>query len=1040
MVDLKTGIGYQMDLNKGVQRQTIRPALLQGDAEAHKLEISCVRNGVPVLLSNEAVTGYFVRADGRTVLIDGTVEGGKACVVLPTECYAVEGTFELVVRASVSGDSACAIYWGGGAVRRSRTDAVVDPGQVVPNLEALLAQIAEMERVNDEANAVLTDLDGYQTGMVRASNVYLTPSNYATQLPDANDAMNGMTYFVNNEITAAHIKNLPMYGQFATLTTIHSRASDAHGKFQLYAGMGWMYLRTEYGSGTSFINWSPWQEVTNHADSLSGRINSGHFSHTSSGVCVEQRGLEVGATYRVVAWNMENALNGDQPMLYVFKKDGTNVDYKNVEKMGHWLVYHDIVVDDTVDYLRLYMNKASSATSCSCDWAVYKLGFGPMQEVLDSLVRDMGTLNQTAATYPNTTARIFRRVVCCGDSYTSGHVAVNGAAAATNEDFAWPAYMSLLTGSPWENCGCSGCNVLTWQTHERGLPRAKALGKAQAYVIGLMINDASSTERAVTLGTAADIGGTAQSYYGGMSAIIRELNAISPKAKIFVNTCPKSDAAFAGYNQAVRDIVTEYASTYPVHCIDLAEHAKLYGLGPLSLDAVGGHYSAIGYQQFAVIYERILSEYINAHVTAFQDVSAIEYVKPFDAEAEHNQLAQDVASFKQEIRKEINEQVSQLSEEMTKSLIGLPVECEKSGSIVSITDGAARPAVQLVTHIEPVQSGSGDPSPDNVRPISGWNKVAAQRTGKNIAEFVDGLAIYTDGSVLSHDKRCATKNPIKIKAGYSYVVSGVGVLFIYALYTENMEMIRRITSIAPGTVLDTSGGAYMHVCAYIDEETVATVETNKPQVELGTIATPYEPCQGQTLTADLPETVYGGFRNWTSGEQKSTKYVYQFTGDEVFAKSPSRAVYSMTWDNNLLNGWIAKIETDQNNKNIVCSHFRGEAYVGMSDDCVSTYLGTQGKAIGFFSPAHSDAAAFAAFLKQQYSAGTPVTVVCNLEPLYWEKLTPGTPQQIDMLKGTTNVWSDTGDTDLVYVADTKLYIDGKFAELEAAILSQGANV
>lgn len=46
-----------------------------------------------------------------------------------------------------------------------------------------------------------------------------------------------------------------------------------------------------------------------------------------------------------------------------------------------------------------------------------------------------------------------------------------------------------------------------------------------------------------------------------------------------------------------------------------------------------------------------------------------------------------------------------------------------SGPIVSISDALAAPLRSLVANIEPVQSGSGDPSPDNVRPISGWSEV-----------------------------------------------------------------------------------------------------------------------------------------------------------------------------------------------------------------------------------------------------------------------------------------------------------------------------
>lgn len=53
------------------------------------------------------------------------------------------------------------------------------------------------------------------------------------------------------------------------------------------------------------------------------------------------------------------------------------------------------------------------------------------------------------------------------------------------------------------------------------------------------------------------------------------------------------------------------------------------------------------------------------------------------------------------------------------------IENSASGTIASFSDGANLPVSELLVGIEAVQSGSGDPSPENVRPISGW-------TGANI--------------------------------------------------------------------------------------------------------------------------------------------------------------------------------------------------------------------------------------------------------------------------------------------------------------------
>ena len=46
-----------------------------------------------------------------------------------------------------------------------------------------------------------------------------------------------------------------------------------------------------------------------------------------------------------------------------------------------------------------------------------------------------------------------------------------------------------------------------------------------------------------------------------------------------------------------------------------------------------------------------------------------------------------------------------------------------SGALCSFTDGAEMPMVACTASIVPKQSGTGTPSPDNVRPISGWTEV-----------------------------------------------------------------------------------------------------------------------------------------------------------------------------------------------------------------------------------------------------------------------------------------------------------------------------
>ena len=57
-------------------------------------------------------------------------------------------------------------------------------------------------------------------------------------------------------------------------------------------------------------------------------------------------------------------------------------------------------------------------------------------------------------------------------------------------------------------------------------------------------------------------------------------------------------------------------------------------------------------------------------------------------------------------------------------LFAPPIVDTATGDPASITDGANHyPLKSLIANIDPVQSGSGDPSPTNVRPITGWTEI-----------------------------------------------------------------------------------------------------------------------------------------------------------------------------------------------------------------------------------------------------------------------------------------------------------------------------
>lgn len=96
------------------------------------------------------------------------------------------------------------------------------------------------------------------------------------------------------------------------------------------------------------------------------------------------------------------------------------------------------------------------------------------------------------------------------------------------------------------------------------------------------------------------------------------------------------------------------------------------------------------------------------------------------------------------------------------SVIGKPLliagaKGQASGPVASFR--AASKPLAIVAQITPVQSGSGDPSPTNVRPISGWTAVHIYHSGADTSDptpvtftfpgtvYGGTLAIAEDGSV-----------------------------------------------------------------------------------------------------------------------------------------------------------------------------------------------------------------------------------------------------------------------------------------------------
>lgn len=146
-------IRQAVDLSNGFPPMLVWPnaLMLVGDSEAHRWDVIVTDCGKPIDLSGYSAHGYFVRDDGESVFVDGMTDGNIAEVILKPECYAVEGPLRGVIRLTKGKQiiTACEAYF---VVRKDVGDKIIDPGNVIPSLDALLAQMEKTEAAIERAN------------------------------------------------------------------------------------------------------------------------------------------------------------------------------------------------------------------------------------------------------------------------------------------------------------------------------------------------------------------------------------------------------------------------------------------------------------------------------------------------------------------------------------------------------------------------------------------------------------------------------------------------------------------------------------------------------------------------------------------------------------------------------------------------------------------------------------------------------------------------------------------------------------------------
>lgn len=174
----------RIDVDAEIQMTPLKSLYASGDKDAHVFELSLYRGTEEMDLSGASAQGYFIRADGYTVPITGTVSGNIVTLTLSEGCYYVVGNFNLIIKVSI-GESRKSVFWGNGYVVRSMTDAIVDEENVIPSLDELLAQISAAESAAKAANQAASAANSAATSARQAASAADKNASAATAAASA---------------------------------------------------------------------------------------------------------------------------------------------------------------------------------------------------------------------------------------------------------------------------------------------------------------------------------------------------------------------------------------------------------------------------------------------------------------------------------------------------------------------------------------------------------------------------------------------------------------------------------------------------------------------------------------------------------------------------------------------------------------------------------------------------------------------------------------------------------------------------------------
>ena len=342
--------------------------------------------------------------------------------------------------------------------------------------------------------------------------------------------------------------------------------------------------------------------------------------------------------------------------------------------------------------------------------------------------------------------------------------------------------------------------------------------------------------------------------------------------------------------------------------------------------------------------------------------------------------------------------------------------------------------MNVVTVLEPKQAGSSDPSPDNIRPITGYNALGLNHAGKNLFDF--RKASLNQYGVFDENGRFT--NTAGEEAGteqYNYGFqewngrSGM-IAHNVIMWESGRTKYTRTITVQPDTTtfcfrlfgirecaiwienLGIPAGTKLTFSFDMIDDTPGRQVVDNIQIEFGGSATDYKPGHFAPYTVQIGQTVYGGKLGWLTGKGVIEWGASTLTGNENWRLSSSGNSIYFTADNVIDIGERVLAQAGG-----LCSHFPVRNF--SASDEIQGVGGWDTAVYLRWASSFKTVDELKAFLSAQNAAGTPVQIAYKLaEPVE----IPLDAHEIEAVNGVNTLYGDgvinvSGRKDIYYLVE-----------------------